>query len=191
MLHCGSCLLTLSVCASLSLSQPAPHRYQLERICGMRSDNFHCGDLWEGEDILFLGLESCLFAVDFSNRADRHLLRLSERAYYSLMVLEDITVMVSVSGSAREVCVHDLSPLLLAPPPSAAAGNATRRESKVTRFEQKTRVKAMSRTKNTEAIQIDRVKSSIFLLITRPKYVLLITNWAPHPYNKFMSVKVR
>lgn len=162
-----------------------PGRFTIERDCTLRPvDQITCADHWEGEQIFMLGFESGLFAIDYSGQLDRTALPLSTRPYYRMVVLEHLNVMVSVSGGTREVCIHDLSPLQREAP---AAGD--RRESKVARFETKTQVKRMPHTKFTEEIQIDQIGSSTFLLITKPKNVLLITNWAPHPYNRFMSVK--
>ncbi|KCV72713.1 STE/STE20/KHS protein kinase [Fonticula alba] len=158
-------------------------RYVMERICTLRKDIFLCGDVWESQKILFLGSDVGLVCLDFSATREKRTTFLSERPYRQLFVLNDLQIMISLSGKSRSVCIYDLADLTpdnIHSFPSQIGNKSG--------FEAHTRVTKFLGWRGVDHIAIERQGSQIFLIARRGR-TITICRWAPAPYSRFMLEK--
>lgn len=104
---------------------------------------------------------------------------LSTRRYLQVDVVEGPTleIIVSRSGKHDMVCLHDMSSIK----------DGTFRKKK--KFDTGTRIKKLKDTKGCEVYTMGRNGDHVYLTVIKAKSILVL-KWAPHPFKKFMKMKV-
>ncbi|KAJ3083932.1 hypothetical protein HK102_000828 [Quaeritorhiza haematococci] len=144
--------------------------FKAMRICRL-TIKVNCAEFMG--DTLLLGTDDGLFAFEI-NATDAKMVPLSNRRYLQLDYLEDLGIIVSRSGKYDVVATHDVSSLT--------------KFRKRQKFETETKLRKMKETKGCDFYSVARQHTSVYLCVAMPKSIL-ISKWAPHPFNRFMKVK--
>jgi hypothetical protein len=126
-------------------------------------------------DAFLFGTDEGLYAFE-SREPNARLVPLSNRRYSQINTVPDLGIMISRSGKYDVVSVHDVS-----------AFSKIRRKSK---FETETHLKKMKETTGCNSYTLVRARESLYLCVSMAKSVMVM-KWAPHPFNRFMKLKVK
>jgi len=151
------------------------HMFEAQALLRDFSRGVNCASTWG--DKLFIGTSKGIYLFDPKARsAEDTLTRVLKVKCVELIVIEELSVVVTISGSSSQVVVYELSMLT----PSA---------SKKKKKKKKTGA-ILASTKNCHSIFIGRdgEDDSNFFLCAAIKKKLYLCEWAPHPYNKFMHL---
>ena len=139
-------------------------------------------------NLLLIGLEQGLFAYENTTvpnspnaiddpSSQPSMIPLSHRKYSRMDNLDElIGHMVSVSGKANSICIHDVRSGLVD------------RDRLRKRFEDETAAQKLKETRECDFYSISKVKVDTYLCVVRGKHILVL-KWAPQPLFKFMKYR--
>jgi len=149
--------------------------FRAQKLCRVRK-TINCGDYWEREQSLLLGVESLLVSIKAEEDGKQKLSEVSDRSYLKVQIIEEIGLMVSISGKKEgSICISDLN------------GYELNKKGQK-KFEAETKLKKLKDSKGAEFFKIERIGRAIYLLVCKSTSIL-VTKWAEHPFNKFMNVR--
>ncbi|KNC51933.1 uncharacterized protein AMSG_12140 [Thecamonas trahens ATCC 50062] len=157
----------------VSVPEGYAHTFEAQALLRDFTRGANCADNW-GEK-LFIGTSKGIYLFDpHAASPELTLVRVVKVKCVELIVIEELSVVVTISGSSSQVVVYELRSL-------AGAGKKKK----------KTKAGAvLASTKNCHSIFIGRdgEDNSNFFLCAAIKKKLYLCEWAPHPYNKFMHL---